>query len=59
MPRSRAISLVGYPLALLCLGFWAYMTFLGPGWGWVHLFLIVGMVVLYWRIVRGDAPARR
>jgi hypothetical protein len=56
MPFARLLYRIGYPLAVLMLAAWAYVTFLGPGWGTMHLFLILGMVLLYWRIVRGDAP---
>ncbi len=59
MSLARLLYVVGFPLAVLLLGAWAYVTFVGPGWGWMHLFLIVGMVLLYWRIVRGDSPPAR
>ncbi len=45
-----------YPLAAVMLVVWAYVTFFGPGWGWIHLLLTLAVSLLFWRIVRGDSP---
>jgi hypothetical protein len=41
------------------LGAWGYVTFFGPGWGWMHAFLTLGLTLLFWRIVRSDNPPKR
>jgi hypothetical protein len=56
MALRRVLHAVAYPLAALMLGAWALVTFAGPGWGWMHLFLTLGVTLLIWRIVQGGAP---
>ena len=45
-----------YPLAAAMLVVWAWSTFLGPGWGVMHLLLTLGVSLLFWRIVSADRP---
>lgn len=56
MRVMRPLYNAAYPLAALMLLAWAYSTFFGPGWGFMHLFLTLGVSLLIWRIVRGDSP---
>ena len=56
MRLMRVLYFVAYPLAALMLVAWAIVTFFGPGWGWMHLFLTLGVSLIFWRIVRGDRP---
>jgi len=52
----RALYVIAYPLAAAMLIAWAIVTFAGPGWGFMHLFLTLGVSLIFWRIVRGDRP---
>ena len=56
MPVMRALYVIAYPLAAAMLIAWAIVTFAGPGWGFMHLFLTLGVSLIFWRIVRGDRP---
>ena len=56
MAFSRALYRFAYPLAAAMLIAWAYVTFAGPGWGWMHLFLTLGVALLFWRIVQRSPP---
>jgi hypothetical protein len=56
MPLMRMLHAVAYPLAVLMLAAWALVIFAGPGWGWMHLFLTFGVVLLIWRIVQPNPP---
>ena len=56
MTFARNLYKTAYPLAAAMLGAWAYVTFLGPGWGIMHLFLTLGVALLFWRIVKSDQP---
>jgi uncharacterized membrane protein len=59
MSVSRFLYLFATPIAVLMLGAWGYVTFFGPGWGWMHAFLTLGVTLLFWRIVRSDNPPKR
>ena len=52
----RALYLIAYPLAAAMLIAWAIVTFAGPGWGFMHLFLTLGVSLIFWRIMRSDRP---
>jgi len=56
MSFARRLYTFAYPIAAIMLAAWAYVTFLGPGWGIMHLFLTLGVFLLFWRIVKGDRP---
>jgi hypothetical protein len=56
MRVTRSLYTVAYPLAAVMLAAWAYVTFFGPGWGVMHLFLTLGVSLIIWRIVSSDRP---
>ena len=58
MSFARQLYRFAYPLAALMLVAWAYVTFLGPGWGIMHLLLTLGVSLLFWRIVKSDQPPK-
>ena len=49
---------IGLVAALVMLVVWAIATFVYEGPGWIHLFLSVGMFLLFWRISAMTAGAR-
>jgi len=58
MSFARRLYAIAYPLAAIMLIAWSYVTFFGPGWGIMHLFLTLGMSLLFWRIVKSDKPPK-
>ena len=56
MRLMRALYVIAYPLAAAMLIAWAIVTFAGPGWGFMHRFLTLGVSLIFWRIVRSDRP---
>jgi hypothetical protein len=56
MRLMRVMYMIAYPLAAVMLVAWALVTFAGPGWGFMHLFLTLGVSLIFWRIVRGGRP---
>lgn len=58
MRALRLLYVIAYPLAAVMLVAWAIVTFFGPGWGIMHLFLTLGVSLIFWRIVRSDQPPK-
>jgi uncharacterized membrane protein len=58
MTLPQLLFRFAYPLAAVMLGVWAYVTFFGAGWGWIHLLLTLGVSLLFWRVVRSDVRSK-